>query len=136
MSLFRIFDIAASALSAESTRLNLVASNLANAQSVSASEAGAYRARVPVFAAVLETELGMETAGVRVSAIREDPRPLRRDYRPGHPLADAQGYVYASNVNVMEEMTNMISASRTFQTGIEVMNSAKQMLLRTLSLGQ
>lgn len=135
MSLFNVFEIAGSAMSAQALRLNVVASNLANADSVSSSVGTTYRARQPVFAAALNAER-RALGGVRVLGIVESNAPLRREYRPDHPLADAQGYVFLPNVNAIEEMANMISASRSYQTNAEVVNTVKQLLLRTLQLGQ
>jgi flagellar basal-body rod protein FlgC len=139
MSLFKVFDIGGSAMSAQALRLNVVASNLANAESAASSTGETYRARQPVFAAVLDAVRGGGTTpaggGVRVLGIVESQAPLRREYRPDHPLADAEGYVYLPNVNVIEEMANMISASRSYQTNAEVVNTVKQLLLRTLQLG-
>lgn len=137
MSLFNIFDVAGSALQAQSVRLNTTSSNLANANSVSSSTGSTYRARHPVFAPIMEeaSEDGA-SVGVHIMGIVESQAPLRREHNPEHPQADAEGYIYMPNVNVVEEMANMISASRSYQTNIEVMNSAKQMLLRTISLGQ
>lgn len=134
MSLFKVFDIAGSAMSAQSLRLNVVASNLANAESASSSTEQTYRARQPVFAAVMDSAQ-QEAGGVQVLGIVESQAPVRRDYRPDHPLADGDGYVNLPNVNVVEEMANMISASRSYQTNAEVINASKQMLLRTLNLG-
>lgn len=136
MSLFNIFDIAGSAVSAGSVRLNLVASNLANSESAASSENQAYRARQPLFATVLDDQQRGQSAGVKLTGVVESQAPVRREYHPDHPLADADGFIYLPNVNVMEEMANMISASRSYQTSVEVINTAKQMLLRTLSLGQ
>ncbi len=137
MSLFKVFDIAGSALSAQTVRLNTTASNMANADTVSGSEETAYRARHPVFATVLKAASGgSEVAGVRVAGIVEDAAPIEKRYRPGHPLADENGYVYTTNVNVVEEMVNMISASRNYQNNVELMNTSKQLLLATLRLGQ
>lgn len=137
MSLFKVFDVAGSALSAQSLRLNVTASNMANANSVSSSEGGTYRARQPVFAAMLNGELGGDqaNAGVEVKGIVESQAPLQRQYNPNHPMADQQGYIYLPNVNVVEEMANMISASRSYQSSIEVVNTAKQLALRTLQMG-
>lgn len=137
MSLFSVFNIAGSALSAQNVRLNTTASNLANAESVSSSTNETYRARQPVFAQMMDefAEDG-ESVGVRVLGIVESQAPLRSEYRPDHPLANEEGYVFKPNVNVVEEMANMISASRSHQTNVEVINTAKQMLLRTLSMGQ
>ncbi|MBI1422977.1 MAG: flagellar basal body rod protein FlgC [Gammaproteobacteria bacterium] len=138
MSLFSIFDTAGSALEAQSVRLNTTSSNLANANSISSSTGTTYRARQPVFAPVLNDAFNDDGAsvGVRVMGIVESQAPLRREHDPGNPQADANGYIYLPNVNVVEEMANMISASRSYQTNVEVMNSAKQMLLRTIALGQ
>lgn len=134
MSLFRIFDISGSALYAQTIRLNATASNMANADSISSSTATTYRARQPVFAAQLDAAQN-EAAGVDVLGIVESQTPLRREYRPDHPLADQDGYVNLPNVNPIEEMANMISASRSYQSNVEVLNTSKQMLMRTLSLG-
>lgn len=140
MSSFKIFDIAGSGMAAQSVRLNTVASNLANADSVSGSAEGAYRARHPVFEAVRAQlgagQPGTGDAAVRVSGIVEDARAPEMRYEPGNPLANAEGYVFAPNVNVVEEMVNMISASRAYQNNVEVMNTSKELLLATLRLGQ
>lgn len=135
MSSFRIFDIAGSALSAQSARLNTVASNLANADSVSGDAATVYKSRMPVFQAQLDAA-HPEAAGVRVLGVMESQAEAQKRYEPGNPIADAEGYVYAPNVNVVEEMVNMISASRSYQSSVEVMNTAKELTLRTLSLGK
>jgi len=138
MSLFNIFDVAGTALSAQTLRLNTTSSNLANANSASSSTDETYRARQPVFATMLSNEFDDEngSVGVQVLGIVEKQDPARAEYNPGHPLANEEGYIYMPNVNVIEEMANMISASRSYQTNVEVMNTAKQMLMRTLSLGQ
>ena len=138
MSLFNIFDVAGSGMSAQSIRLNVVASNLSNADNVSGTEAGAYRAKEPIFEAIYGSVRGMgdEVNGVRVASIKESATPIQARYMPDNPEADANGYVYGSNVNPIEEMVNMISASRSYQNNIEVMNTSKQMLLRTLTLGE
>lgn len=148
MALGNIFDIAGSGMNAQSLRLNTTASNLANAQSASASSDQVYRNRQPVFAAIQQQAMdgvhsnawGMSEhtagAGVEVLGIVESDAPLQRRYEPAHPMADEEGYVFYPNVNVVEEMTNMISASRSFQMNVEVMNSAKQMVQRVLTLGQ
>jgi flagellar basal-body rod protein FlgC len=138
MSMFRIFDVAGSAVSAQSQRLNVVASNLANADTVAGPDGQAYKARQVVFQTVL---MGNATqpegaAGVRVSTIGEDNTPGRRVHDPKHPSADADGYVTYSNVNAVEEMVNMISASRSYQNNIEVMNTARNLLQKTLQMGQ
>jgi flagellar basal-body rod protein FlgC len=138
MSLFNIFDVAGSALEAQSVRLNTTSSNLANANSISSSTGTTYRARQPVFAPMMNEFMDDDgsSVGVRVMGIVESQAPLRREHDPNNPQADAQGYIYLPNVNTVEEMANMISASRSYQTNVEVMNSAKQMLLRTIALGQ
>jgi flagellar basal-body rod protein FlgC len=142
MSSFKIFDIAGSGLSAQSVRLNTVASNLANADSVSGDPATVYKARHPIFQAVQQQLLGASSldnqseAAVRVSGIMESQAAPQMRYDPGNPLANAQGNVYAPNVNVIEEMTDMISASRAYQDNVEVMNTSKDLMLATLKLGQ
>ncbi|MBC7940606.1 MAG: flagellar basal body rod protein FlgC [Chitinophagaceae bacterium] len=141
MSMFRIFDVAGSAVSAQSQRLNVVASNLANADTVAGPDGSAYKARQVVFQTVLmgagQTAGARDSAaGVRVSSVGEDQTPGRRVHDPKHPSADAEGYVTYSNVNAVEEMVNMISASRSYQNNIEVMNTARSLLLKTLQIGQ
>jgi flagellar basal-body rod protein FlgC len=134
MSLFNVFNVSGSAVSAQSQRLNVVASNLANAESVAGPDGQPYKARQVVF----QTQLvGAEqsSAGVRVAQVIEDNAAPRRVHNPDHPLADEQGYVTMSNVNPVEEMVNMISASRSYQTNIDVMNTAKSLLQKTLQLG-
>jgi len=134
MSLFQIFNVSGSATSAQSQRLNVVASNLANADTVAGPDGQAYKARQVVFQTQLMGEAG--AAGVRVSTVAEDNTPGRGVHDPKHPAADTDGYVTYSNVNPVEEMVNMISASRSYQNNIEVMNTAKNLLLKTLQLGQ
>jgi flagellar basal-body rod protein FlgC len=137
MSSFKIFDIAGSGMSAQSVRLNTTASNLANAESVSGDPNAVYKAKHPLFEAI-RSGLGKDasTSGVAVKGIFENPAPPSARYEPGNPLADANGYVYAPNVNSVEEMVDMISASRSYQNNVEVMNTAKEMMLATLRLGQ
>lgn len=139
MSLYDIFNIAGSGMSAQSVRLNTVASNLANANDVAGSEKAAYRARQPVFAAALQAAQsggGAEPAavGVRVAQIQESAAPVRQEYQPGNPLADKNGYVYTSNVNTAEAMANMISAARSYQSNVNVVSTTQQLLLNTLQL--
>jgi len=131
----RIFDIAGSALAAQSVRLNTVASNLANADAVGSDPDAVYKARMPVFRTMTDPA-SSDSAGVQVMGVVESQAAPEKRYEPGHPLADAEGYVYAPNVNVVEEMVNMISASRSYQSSIEVMNTAKDLALRTLTLGK
>jgi len=134
MSLFNIFNVAGSAMNAQSQRLNTVASNLANADSAVSANGEPYKARQVVFAA---TPMGEDGAtGVSVAAVIEDQSPMKMVYDPKNPLADDKGYVTMPNVNVVEEMVNMISASRSYQTNAEMMNTTKTLLLKTLSLGQ
>ena len=143
MPSFKVFDIAGSGLSAQSVRLNTVASNLANADSVSGDPSTVYKARHPVFEAV-RASLGAQAGGasqgadaaVRVTGIVESNAAPSSRYEPGNPLADSNGYVYAPNVNVVEEMVDMISASRAYQNNVEVLNTSKDLMLATLKLGQ
>jgi len=136
MALFRIFDVAGSAMTAQSQRLNVVASNMANADSVTSSFGEAYKAKQVVFEAVPMAAGQTQAMGVRVKRIVDDPAPPRMVFEPSHPMADAKGYVAYPNVDVVEEMTNMISASRSYQMNADLMNTAKTLLLRTLTLGQ
>jgi len=134
MSLTNIFGIAGSAMSAQAQRLNVVASNLANADSSSGPDGKPYKAKQVVFETVPQP--GQIGAGVRVSAVVEDNSPMRKVYDPKHPMADQQGYVTMPNVNPVDEMVNMISASRSYQNNVDVLNTAKSMLLKTLTIGQ
>ncbi|WP_020209444.1 flagellar basal body rod protein FlgC [Gilvimarinus chinensis] len=146
MSLANIFDVAGTGMNAQSLRLNTTASNLANAQSAASSAGEVYRSRQPVFAALARDAMSeglaidgadqRASAGVQVMGIVESDAPYEQRYEPNHPLADEDGYVFYPNVNVVEEMTNMISASRSFQVNVEVMNAARQMAQRVLTMGQ
>ncbi len=138
MSLLNVFDIAGSAMSAQTIRMNVTASNMANVDSVSSSTGETYRARHPIFETVYSDTMKNKSisSGVRVTGIIESQKELRKEYRPEHPSADDDGYIYFPNVNAIEEMTNMISASRTYQNNVEIINASKQMLMRTLSIGQ
>lgn len=137
MSLFNVFGISGSALQAQTLRLNTTSSNMANANSVSSSTGETYRARHAVFAPMIKDFSDEKKAvGVRVLGIVESNRPLRSEYNPNHPMADDEGYIHMPNVNMIEEMADMISASRSYQSNIEVMTTAKKMLMRTLQLGQ
>ena len=133
MSLFNVFEIAGGALTAQSQRLNTVASNLANADSATGPDMKPYRAKQVVFSSV--PLAGGAASGVRVTGVIEDQSPLKQVYDPKHPLADTQGYISMPNVNVVDEMVNMISASRAYQNNVDVMNTAKTLLLKTLQLG-
>jgi flagellar basal-body rod protein FlgC len=138
MSMMNIFNVSGSAVSAQSQRLNIVASNLANVDTVAGPDGKAYKARQVTFQTTLvgAQQNDPTAAGVTVSNITEDQTPGRRVHDPKHPQADAEGYITYSNVNPVEEMVNMISASRSYQNNIEVMNTAKSLLLKTLQLGQ
>lgn len=136
MSLFKVFEVAGSGMSAQTLRLNTTASNLANAETVAGSPEQAYKARQPVFAAALKAQQGLQqTIPVQVKAVVESEAPNQPLHMPNHPDADADGYVYRSNVNTVEELVNMISASRSYQNNVEVMNTSKELLLQTLRLG-
>jgi flagellar basal-body rod protein FlgC len=138
MSSFKVFDIAGSALSAQSVRMNTVASNLANANTVTGDKDKVYKARYPVFESVAAAAARGEEAGaaVRVTDVIESDKPALARYEPGNPVADAEGYVYAPDIKAVEQMVDMIAASRSYQNNIEVMNASKEMLLATLRLGQ
>ena len=137
MSIFKIFDTAATGMSAQSLRLNLVASNMANADAVSSSIDETYRSRQPVFKAMLN-ELNPDAAasGVKMAGVVESQAPLVQEYAPDHPLANEEGYIFRPNVNMVEEMANMMSASRSYQSNVEVANAAKQLLIATIQMGQ
>ncbi len=145
MSMFQIFGISGSAVSAQSQRLNVVASNLANVDTVAGPDGKAYKSKQVVFQTELlgastqpgtPPEAGAALSGVRVSNIKEDEAPGRRVFDPKHPAADGEGYVTFSNVNAVDEMVNMIAASRSYQNNVEVMNTAKTLLQKTLQMGQ
>jgi len=132
--MFSIFDISGSAMAAQSQRMNVTASNLANADSVAGPDGQPYRALQVMMEAL--PQANGQAGGVRVAEVVESDAPLRREYRPEHPLADAEGYVNMPNVEPVHEMVNMISASRSYQANVEVMNTSKQLLLKTLTLGE
>lgn len=134
MSLFNIFNVAGSAMSAQSQRLNTVSSNIANADSTTSATGQPYRAKQVVFSAV--PVAAGDAKGVKVEKVVEDQSPLKKVFDPEHPSADEEGYVSMPNVNVIEEMVNMISATRSYQTNVETMNSAKSLLMKTLTIGQ
>ena len=134
MSLFNIFNVAGSGMAAQSQRLNVVASNLANADSTTSADGKPYRAKQVVFSA---TPMGAaEVQGVKVVRVSEDMSPMKMVYDPKHPMADEKGYVAMPNVNVVDEMVNMISASRAYQNNVDVLNTSKTLLLKTLTIGQ
>jgi flagellar basal-body rod protein FlgC len=134
VSLFDIFKIAGSGMAAQSQRLNVVASNLANADSTTSADGKPYRAKEVVFSA---TPVGSTDAqGVKVVRVAESTAPMKMVYDPKHPMADAKGYVTMPNVNVVDEMVNMISASRSYQNNVDALNTSKTLLLKTLTIGQ
>ena len=132
MSLFNVFDIAGGALTAQSQRLNTIASNLANADSATSATGEAYRAKQVLFEAVPTANGG---TGVKVAKVIDDPSPMKQVYDPKHPMADDKGYVTMPNVNMVDEMVNMLSASRSYQTNVETTNAAKTLLMKTLQIG-
>jgi flagellar basal-body rod protein FlgC len=139
MSLFNVFNVSGSALNAETIRLNTTASNLANAESTNGDVTKVYRARHPVFQSMMDGEASFDdqdsSTGVRVLGVVESTAPPLKSYQPAHPLADKDGYVYTSNVNSIEEMTNMISANRSFATNVEAINTARDLLLKVIAMG-
>lgn len=138
MSSLGIFDIAGSGMNAQSLRLNLVASNISNANSVGSSAESAYKSRQPVFAAELKDAMDKQNvvSEVKVLGVVESQASPVMEYAPNHPMANKEGYIFKSNVNTVEEMANMMSASRSYQNNVEVLNTAKQMMLQTLKMGQ
>ena len=135
MGLFANFNISGSAINAQSVRLNATASNLANVETLAGSETAAYRSRQPVFQAMLDGQNRPGEVGVQMLGVIESQKAVERRYDPGHAMADADGFVYASNVNPVEEMANMLSASRAYQNNVEVLTTSRDLLLRVLSLG-
>ena len=137
MSEFDIFDIAGSGMKAQNMRMNLVASNMANADAISSSINETYRSRQPVFKAVMDQLDSRNPApGVKLAGVVESQAPILKEYAPNHPMADDAGYIYRSNVNVVEEMANMISASRSYESNIEVINATKKMMNAVINLGK
>lgn len=139
MPVFPALDISASGMHVQTVRLNTIASNIANVNSVSSNDEDTYRSKQPVFKTILSDEFSGENraiAGVKLHAIVESQEPLKMEYNPNHPMANEDGYIFRPNVNVVEEMANMLDASRAYETNIEVMNTSKQLLLRTIQLGK
>jgi flagellar basal-body rod protein FlgC len=136
MSLFNVLDISGSGMHAQTVRLNTIASNMANVDSVSSNKEDTYRSKQPVFQTILEGNMNEPAMGVRVKEIVENQAPLKMEYSPNHPMANEEGYIFRPNVDVTEEMANMLSASRSYETNIEVMNTSKQLLLRTIQQGK
>lgn len=139
MSLFNVFNVSGSAMNAETIRLNTTTSNLANAESVNGDATKVYRARHPVFQAMMDSETGLDdqdaSIGVKILGVIESNTPPLRTYQPDNPLADKDGYVFTSNVNSIEEMANMISANRSFATNVQAVNTARDLLLKVISMG-
>ena len=138
MSLFNVMQISSTGMEAENVRLNTTASNIANANSVSSSYDETYRARHPVFATALQDAMRDQSkgAGVQVKGIVESDAPLQVEYSPNNPMADANGYIYKPNVNIVEEMANMMSASKAYETNVQVADTTKRIFRRVLQLGQ
>ncbi|WP_130537816.1 flagellar basal body rod protein FlgC [Thiomicrorhabdus indica] len=136
MSLFKVLDISGTGMHAQTVRLNTVASNMANVDSVSSNDQDTYRSKQPVFQTIMDDMTNEPAGGVRIKEIVESQEPLKMEYNPNHPMANEEGYIYRPNVNVVEEMANMMSASRSYETNIEVMNTSKQLLIRTIQLGK
>ena len=136
MSLMNVFGVSHSALTAQTARLNVTAENLVNAEVASGDPETAFKGQYPVFKSVLNQESNAVGMSVKFDGTVEDNRPARSSYEPGNPLADEDGFVYMSNVNTVQEMANMMQASRSYQTNVEMMNTTKQMLMRTLTIGQ
>ena len=138
MALDNIFGIAGSALNAQTVRMNATASNLANAGTVAGTDQNAFRAKRTVFKAIMDQHVAPQDSsyqgGVKVLQIKDDPTPVRRQLDPGNPLADKDGYIYTSNVNEMGEMVDMMAASRSYQNNVEVINTARQLMMRTLDI--
>lgn len=138
MALDNIFGIAGSALNSQTVRMNAIASNLANAGTLAGTDQDAFRAKRTVFKAIMDQQVAPQDrsyqGGVKVQEIKDDPTPVRRMLDPGNPLADAEGYVYTSNVNEMGEMVDMMAASRSYQNNVEVINTARQLMMRTLDI--
>ena len=137
-TLYSVFDIAGTALNSQLVRMNTTASNLANASTVAKTEAEAFRAKRPVFKALVKDEFTNAgfpyLGGVKVDQVVDDPTPIRSIYDPGNPSADEKGYVYLSNVNEMQEMVEMMAASRSYQNNVEVVNTARQLMMRTIEI--
>ena len=138
MRLFNVMDIASTGMSAQSVRLNTTASNVANANSVSSSYDQTYKARHPVFAAELRQASEQQGVGsrVKVMGIVESPNPLQIEYSPGHPMSDENGYIYKPKVNVVEEMADMMSASKAYETNVQIADTTKRTFRNVLRLGQ
>jgi flagellar basal-body rod protein FlgC len=136
MSLFNVFDIAGSGMSAQMVRLNTTASNISNADTVSSNTNETYRAKMPIFRSVMSDQMGGSSSKVEVTDVVESNAPLKQMYQPGHPMADENGFVYYPNVNVIDEMANMMSAARSYETNVQIITTSKQLMTKTLSLGK
>jgi flagellar basal-body rod protein FlgC len=137
MSLLKALETSGTAMNAQQIRLSIISSNLANAQTVSSTSEGAYKAKHPVFAAVMDNYSNENpNIGVKVKDVIESNEPIRKEFNPGHPMSDEEGCIYLTNINSVEEMANMMSASRSFQTNVQVANTSKSMLVKLLRLGK
>ncbi|KUJ75506.1 flagellar basal-body rod protein FlgC [Thiomicrospira sp. XS5] len=136
MSMFPTLDVSATGMHVQTVRLNTIASNMANVDSISSNSDETYRSKQPVFKTILNEETGRPAGGVMIDDIVESEAPPVMEYSPNHPMADEDGYIFRPNVNVVEEMANMMDASRTYETNIEVMNTTKQILLKTIQMGK
>jgi flagellar basal-body rod protein FlgC len=134
--MFPTLDISATGMHVQTIRLNTIASNMANVDSISSNSDETYRSKQPVFKTILNEETGRPAGGVMIDDIVESEAPAIMEYSPNHPMADEDGYIFRPNVNVVEEMANMMDASRTYETNIEVMNTTKQILLKTIQMGK
>jgi flagellar basal-body rod protein FlgC len=134
--MFPTLDISATGMHVQTVRLNTIASNMANVDSISSNSDETYRSKQPVFKTILNEETGRPAGGVMIDDIVESEAPAIMEYSPNHPMADEDGYIFRPNVNVVEEMANMMDASRTYETNIEVMNTTKQILLKTIQMGK
>jgi flagellar basal-body rod protein FlgC len=135
MAVFPTLDISATGMHVQTVRLNAIASNIANVNSISSNSEDTYRSKQPVFETILNEQNG-QIGGVKIHKMVESQEPLKMEYNPNHPMANKEGYIFRPNVNVVEEMANMLDASRAYETNIEVMNTTKQLLLRTIQLGK
>lgn len=136
MSMFKALDISSTGLHAQTIRLNTIASNMANVDSISSNADETYQGKKPIFETIMNDATGLPSGGVRIKEIANNQAPSKMEYMPNHPMANEEGYIFRPNVNVVEEMADMMSASRTYQTNIEVMNTTKQLLLRTIQIGK
>lgn len=136
MSFFNVFDISGSGMHAQTVRLNTIASNMANVDSITSNANETFRSKQPVFQTILDGAKGEARGGVRVKEIVESPAPPKMEYMPNHPMANEDGYIFKPNVNIVEEMANMLAASASYESNVEVINTSKQLLMRAIQLGK